>query len=333
MLRKLSRLAITASPILALSIIGNTSLAEERKEIGSRYEDDAWYDVSEWFDGNDYNPTDEAIGRWDDERFDYRDKQTSDDQDNDNEMVDASEFYGSDYDDGYGRYVDEDRDGNFESYSRYYDSDNDNIYDSHANYRDNDRDGTYEDYEFSELGGKSEHAVRAEQVAQSAQKGLSGKAEKVTGKVTDSKHVKRLGGIALLLQIDTKDDESIWVDLGNSSAQVFKGDTLTAFGPVTKAGDNRVLVATTIETQGQQRAIERTGRKYSGTVQSTRTAKVRGDQRTVAKLKTEDGKMLTVDMGSVERNKKVKEGDKVSVTGVPVKVGDRVILIADQNSL
>ena len=27
------------------------------------YEDDAWYDVSEWFDGNDYNPTDEAIGR------------------------------------------------------------------------------------------------------------------------------------------------------------------------------------------------------------------------------------------------------------------------------
>src|SRR4051812_37629482 len=33
------------------------------------YEDDAWYDVSEWFDGNDYNPTDEAWWRWDDETY------------------------------------------------------------------------------------------------------------------------------------------------------------------------------------------------------------------------------------------------------------------------
>ena len=49
------------------------------------------------------------------------------------------------------------------------------------------------------------------------------------------------------------------------------------------------------------------------------------------KLDTEDGKKLTVDMGDPAAAKNLKEGSKVTVTGVPVKVGDRVILIADSN--
>jgi hypothetical protein len=35
------------------------------------YEDDAWFDISEWLDGNDYNPTDEIAGKWDDETYDW----------------------------------------------------------------------------------------------------------------------------------------------------------------------------------------------------------------------------------------------------------------------
>ncbi|GAA4467919.1 hypothetical protein [Novipirellula rosea] len=330
--KKLTRLSIAIAPLLGVALLSPNVSADEPEDVGSRYEDDAWYDVSEWFDGNDYNPTDEAIGRWDNETFAYRDKQTSTDNDNDVETVDADEFYGEDWDDGYGVYTDADNDGNYESYSRYHDTDGDYLNDSYVTYKDDDGDGMYDTYDFSEIAGK--HAVHSSNVAQSTQKGLSGKSVKVEGKITESKFVNRLGGLALMLQVQANDGKSVWVDMGtNSNFQLFKGDSLTAFGPMTKAGNKQVLIATTIETKGKQVAVTRTGRKYSGTIQSTKTANVRGEKRTVAKVKTGEGKTLTVDMGSGDPAKKYKEGDKVSVTGVPVKIGDRVILIADTTTL
>ncbi len=330
--KKLTRLSIAIAPLLGVALISPNVFADEPIAAGSRVEDDAWYDVSEWFDGNDYNPTDEAIGRWDNEHFDYGDKQTSTDNDNDIETVAADEFYGEDYDDGYGVYADNDKDGNYESYSRYHDTDGDYLNDSYATYKDDDGDGMYETYDFSEIAGTD--AIHSSNVAQTTQKGLSGKSVKVAGKITESKFVKRLSGLALMLQVQTNDGKSVWVDMGtNSRFQLFKGDSLTAFGPMIKAGNKQVLVATTIETQGKQAAVKRTGRKYSGTIQSTKMANVRGEKRTVAKVKTDDGKTMTVDMGAGEPAKKYKRGDKVSVTGVPVKIGDRVMLIADTTTL
>lgn len=324
---KLQRLAIAIAPALAL-LCSAPILADDAKDVGSRYEDDAWYDVTEWFDGNDYNPTDEAVGRWDDEKFNYADKQTSTDNDNDVETVDADEFYGEDWDDGYGTYTDKDGDGNYETHSRYHDTDGDYLNDSYATYHDDDGDGMYDTYDFSKIAGK--HAVHSSNVAQSTQEGLSGKAEKISGKITASKNVRRLGGLALMLKVDSSEGKSIWVDMGTNSAfQLFDGDSLTAFGPITNAGNKEVLVATKIQTQGKQVPVTRTGRRYSGKIQSTRTANVRGDKRTVAKVKTDEGKTLTVDMGAVEQTKNLKKGDRVNVTGVPVKIGDRVILIAD----
>lgn len=332
--KKFTCLAFATTLLLGIALLSPHVVADEPADAGSRHEDDAWYDVSEWFDGNDYNPTDEAIGRWDDERFQYYDKQTSNDNNNDIVTVDADEFYGEDWDDGYGVYADTDRDGKYESYSRYHDTDGDYLNDSYATYKDDDGDGMYDTYKFSELGGKNKLAVLGSNVAQTTQRGLSGKTVKVSGKITESKYVKRLGGLALMLNVQTTDNKSMWVDLGSNSAyQLVKGDSLTVFGPISKAGNKQVLVATTIETQGQQRAVNRTGRKYSGTIQSKRVANVRGDKRTVAKIKTDDGKMLTVDMGAVEQSGKYKQGDEVTVTGVPVKVGDRVVLIADVRTL
>lgn len=66
--KKRMMLAAALSAAVALPI----TCVRADNEFGANtpfYEDDAWYDVSEWFDGNDYNPTDEAIGRWDDEVF------------------------------------------------------------------------------------------------------------------------------------------------------------------------------------------------------------------------------------------------------------------------
>ncbi|MGB7327326.1 MAG: hypothetical protein WBD31_20790 [Rubripirellula sp.] len=327
---KIWKLIACSLPVLMVTS-AKAQTATDPENVGSRYEDDAWYDVSEWFDGNDYNPTDEAIGRWDDEKFDYYDKQTSTDSDNDHELVDAKEFYGEDYDDGYARYYDQDRDGNYERMSRYHDTDGDYLNDSYATYRDDDGDGMYETYDFSEIAGNS--AVHSSNVAQKTQKGLSGKAHQVTGTVKETKLVKRLGDISLLAHVNADSGESTWVDFGSNGTllQLFKGDALTVFGPITKRGDKEVLVATTLERDGQQRPIERIGRRYTGTVQSTKQAKVKGEQHRMAKLKTDEGKMLTVDMGHPKSDQDVKEGSKVTVTGVPVKLGDRVVLIADQN--
>ena len=62
--------------------------AEEVNRGTPYYEDDAWYDVSEWFDGNDYNPTDEVWFRWDDERYQAADD-TGSDVDNDQPFSDS----------------------------------------------------------------------------------------------------------------------------------------------------------------------------------------------------------------------------------------------------
>ncbi|WP_372896243.1 hypothetical protein [Stieleria sp.] len=330
--KKLLRIGIAASPVL-LALMTTPLHAVDDENAGPRREDDAWYDVSEWFDGNDYNPTDEAIGRWDDEQFGYFDSLSSTDSDNDRESVPAEEFYGEDYDDGYATWRDDDNDGTYESVSRYHDTDGDKLNDSYATYRDDDGDGVYDNYEFSELSSTPDNAVHSSKIAQSTQQGLSGKSYKVTGTVADTKLVNRLGEISLLVQIEGAEGNVDWVDFGSSGTtlQLFKGDKFTAFGPVAKRGDKNVLVATTLEQDGKQRKIERTGRRYSGTIESTRTAKVKGEEHLVVKIKTENGKKLTVDMGDPASAKDAEKGSEITVTGVPVKIGDRVILIADQS--
>ncbi|NNE01201.1 MAG: hypothetical protein HKN47_28130, partial [Pirellulaceae bacterium] len=260
--------------------------------------------------------------------------QTSSDQDNDTETIDAEEFYGTDYDGGYASFRDDDNDGFYESYSRYHDLDGDRLHDSYATYRDTNRDGQYDDYKLNQTVAGTPNAVHRSKVAQSTKEGLSGKREQISGKIVDTKYVKRLGQPSYLLHVQSQDGKKMWVDMGsNSTYQLFKDDSVTAHGPIVKMGDKRVLLATMVDIDGKQRAVPRTGRRFSGTVKSTRTAKVSGQEHLVAKLETESGKMLTVDMGDVADNKTVKKGDNVEITGVPVKVGDRVVLIADKNSL
>ncbi len=335
MTNRIKRLAFTTVPVMVLSAFTFPLSADEPNDAGTRYEDDAWYDVSEWFDGNDYNPTDEAIGRWDDETFSYYDNQASSDSDNDTaEMVDANDFYGEDWDDGYGRYADADNDGNYESYSRYHDTDGDGLNDSYATYRDTNNDGMYDGYKFSELGNNTKHDLPSSKVAQTTASGLSGKRVRVTGTISEVKNVKRLRGLERLLNVKTADGNAVWVDMGNGGTYgLFKDDTVTALGPIVKAGNKKVLMATSIETRGKQLPIEREGRQYSGTIESTKTATVHGEKHAVVKIKTEDGKKLTVDMGMPAKNNKYQKGESVDVTGVPVKIGDRVILVADTTKL
>jgi len=229
--KRMKLLACIAPVVMApmmMSPTAHAQVADEREDRGRFYEDDAWYDVSEWFDGNDYNPTDEAIGRWDNEVFEYHDALTSSDEDSDGDWIDSEEFYGEDYDDGYARFADNDRDQNYETYSRYYDSDNDRLYDSHVTYYDRDRDGTYDEYDFNALSHTPDNAVPSSEIGN-----LNGKPQTIDGQVAETKVIKRLDRLTHLAHIKGQDGKSLWVDLGEDGLllQVYKGDELTATGP------------------------------------------------------------------------------------------------------
>lgn len=326
--------AITLGPAATMHRASAQTGDYDREDQGSKVEDDAWYDVSEWFDGNDYNPTDEAIGRWDDEVWSYNDARTSSDSDNDNLIIDAETFYGDDYNESYETYEDRDQDGNYERASRYVDSDGDYLNDAYVTYEDADNDGMYDTYDYSQLSQTTQSAVHPSNVAQSVKEGLSGKRHTVSGTVEDHKMIKRLDNLALMLHVQSDDGEKLWVDLGSQSldTQLFKGDRAEFHGPIIKRGNKQVLLATevTIPEAGSMK-IARTGHEYNGVVESTKTAKVRGKEHHVVKLKTDEGKKLTVDMGDVANNEAPKKGDDISITGVAVKVGDRVVVVADQN--
>lgn len=313
-----------------LAAIAMTSYAVADERATSKQEDDAWYDVSEWFDGNDYNPTDEAIGRWDNERFSYNDNRNSGDADNDDEAVDSKSYYGDHHDDGYAWFSDDNKDNRYESYSRNYDTTGDGLYNGRANFRDDDNDGVYDKYSYRSYDNNPESRQRGETLAKNELKDARSDRHSVSGKVTKTDMVKEHGDISLIAKINSQDGQEVCVNFGSNATdlQIFKGDTITVSGPMTKVGDKKVLLATELELKGENRQIERSGRSYTGTVKSTRNAKMGDKQRNVAKIKTDDGKMLTVDLGDSVSGQRLSEGDKVTVTGVPVRAGDRVVLVA-----
>ncbi|MCA9171482.1 MAG: hypothetical protein KDB23_27625, partial [Planctomycetales bacterium] len=135
-------LAFALGALSTFSHLLDANAANESVKNSPYYEDDAWYDVSEWFDGNDYNPTDEAIGRWDDETYDRADALTSSDTDNDidwnasrygyydNDKLSDNKWFYDYYDYGNLDYSDYDDDGYWDYTANYYDYDNDGVYDS-----------------------------------------------------------------------------------------------------------------------------------------------------------------------------------------------------------
>lgn len=297
------------------------------------YEDDAWYDVSEWFDGNDYNPTDEAIGRWDDEVFTFAANATSSDNDNFLNWGDYGYRTGNDsdwfydyYDDGYSYW-----DNRY--YSSYYDTDDDGVYDAYSSYSDTDGDGFYEDFDYYTFNSDSEDQDKSRMQAQSQQKQMKSTKYQVSGNVEDTKMVSVRDRIHLIAMVKQSDGQPVMVDLGpnQTGTQLFEGDQVTATGHVLKVGDKQVLVASEASMSNGSIAIDRSGKKYQGTIEKVKAMAVRGTEHTLAKVKTADDKTMLVDLGpasNLDRN--LEQGAQITVQGVPVKVKDRVMLMAQK---
>ena len=304
----------------AVALVATPVSADER--ASSKYEDDAWYDVSEWFDGNDYNPTDEAIGRFDSERFSYIDNATSSDRDNDDE-ADRGE-----YDDGYSSYVDADRDSYYEKHSRYYDADNDNVPDVYAEFSDDDADGRYENVRKTDLSGRKYDSTEVDRQIADVQKNVSSRGQTVQGKVVETGMAADRTEVRLIATVRSSDGD-VKVDMGEQGItfQLFEGDTVVATGPMIKRDGEQVLLANEVETKGTRREIKRGGRTYTGTVTDVATRQVAGKPHRRVKMKTDQGKMITIDMGEASSGPRLSKGQSYTVTGVPVRVADRVILL------
>ncbi|MBT8484949.1 MAG: hypothetical protein KJO43_05170 [Phycisphaerae bacterium] len=327
---------------LALSIAPTTLADEEVEDRGPYYEDDAWYDISEWFDGNDYNPTDENAGRWDDETYDaYQDNSGDSDNDRwfgfDSRYDDDNWFYDY-YDDGDLATFDGDEDGVFEYAYRYVDVDGDGLYDGWYHARDWNRDGEFDTFTFYALNkaasikGSNPHSASSSQHRSNAMDRTS-KRQMVRGTIASTKKVAVRDSKHLCAKVKRNDGSTTFVDLGPvrdlDHLDLDSGAPIVAWGPRTKVGDKSLIVAQKIKANGQTASVDRSLRTVNASVTSTRTVPVRGTTHQLLIVTPRNGKKCAVDVGPVSGNlPSIQTGDKVTLEGTMVRANDRRVLMA-----
>ncbi|HEX6960947.1 MAG TPA: hypothetical protein VF175_03715, partial [Lacipirellula sp.] len=282
--------------------------------------------------------------------------------DNNNKDDDWYYDYYDDFDYVYYDYLD---DGLYDYVYDYYDYDDDGYYDAFASFQDTDGDGLFDDYDYYAFNvstsaddsqdSSSQTAANNQGQKQEPKARGSSKQFQASGKVEQAKRVQvRHGGQRLIVQLKSDQGKMFLVDLGRpqelsgqqqqqgqaaqqGAAQqgqqnlpVKPGDQLTAKGPVIKVGDKQVVLAQTVTINNQQRQINRAGRTINGQIATLKTVKVRGQEHQMAILNLQSGKQALVDMGPADKLQTgLKEGDQVQVSGVPVKVQDRMVILAN----
>lgn len=318
--------------LLAILLGATTCYADfEWEKTTTYYEDDAWYDVSEWFDGNDYNPTDEEFGEWDDEVFQW----DPDEIDIDNDWnygyatVNDDDWFYDYYDEGVYSYYDY-GDDLYDFGSRFYDYDNDGTYDAYAAWYDWDSDGLFDDYNyysFNEAASAKQERQAKEQAPTESRK------QQVSGEIQNVKQVQVRGHKNLVVAV-RQDVDELYVDLGPANDldqyDIAKGQQITATGPKVKVGEKPLVVAQTMELNGKQVQIDRSRRQIQGKVADTRRVQLWGREHLIAMVQPQDQKgKVAVDLGPADRLKaNVQKGGLLSFRGVPVKVQDKKFLMA-----
>lgn len=301
------------------------------------YEDDGWLDITEWFDGNDYNPTDETWWRWDDEVY-QASQDTGTDSDSDSWFGYTSrgdnDWYYDYYDPYVYTYYDRDRDDLYEYGSRYYDFDNDGLYDAFASYSDLDGDGLYDDYDFYSFSdnksGKQQKSQK--QVARNS------KSQTITGEVQQAKLVKVRGGDQhLVVSIKPQQGQkAVVADLGkvenlkNSKPNI--GEKITIKGLNAQVGDHTVILAQSLDGKGQKVQIDRNPRTITARVLDTHKAKIRGQEHLIAMVQPaqkDKNQKMAVDLGRANQLKvNLNKGDTLAFRGFAVKVKDKPLFMA-----
>jgi hypothetical protein len=326
---------------MAISLVGlfaapSQLTAEEWEEHTPYYEDDALLDVTEWLDGNDYNPTDERFGVWDDEFYDSDAIEYDVDDDyllGYDESNDADDWFYDYWEPPYW-YYDADGDSYDHAYA-YYDFDGDGVYDSITTYYDWDENGWYEDvnhYSFTTLS--DDQKSNAGRLTAQASDRQSSKRTKITGEVSDKKTVSVRGTRHVVTRIKARDGTESIVDLGPEkglqNVTIDTGAAITVEGPMTKAGDKPILLARKVTVEGKTHELDRNPRAFTGTVVDRRNVAVRGEQHTLLVLQLDNGKQRLVDLGRTDRLQEIdlRKDAQITVRGVPMNINDRPLVMA-----
>lgn len=247
----------------------------------------------------------------------------------DNRYGDDNWFYDY-YDDGYLDYDDFDNDGSLETVSRYYDYDGDGFYDGVSTYYNTDGDDTFDTtgyYSFNDNANRSNQQRSNQQNMQDA------KQQSASGTVLRTKRVSLPDGKHLVVEVETDRGKALAVDLGPtaelSEFDLQKGDDVEIRGMMTQIGNKRVLMASRLTMNGDTRQIQRKRRKFQGQITSTKRVKIRGNEHFVA-IVEQNGKQRAIDLGPADSlgQWNLQQGDRITVSGPPVKVQDRVIVMA-----
>lgn len=315
-------------------------------------ERDRWVDVSEWFDGNNYNPTNEVVDRLTDQierrnrlganttaNFDYgrRDNWYGFETNSD-----ANWFYDY-YNHGYYFATDPKTDTGVQTSYRYYDTDNDGFYDAYATYIDRDRDGKYDDERFYTFDDETDANGNADtddlklDPALAKNDDLISLRQSISGTVTQTKQTRTPSAMhtVIVVKSDENAQQTTFVDIGPTTSgdswSVKKGDKITAEGPVVGIGDKRLMLADKIEFEGESYVISQQQQAWDGVVVDTKKMDVRGQSQLMAIVYTPDKKRVLVDLGAADQSKfDLKQNDQIVVRGVPMKIDNRQVVRAHQ---
>ncbi len=183
--------------------------------------------------------------------------------------------------------------------------------------------------------------------------------QKLSGKIVDTRNFTARGQQHTAAIIKTGQDKKVLVDLGPADSlnvDLQKGDQIEVQGAPAKVNDRAMMLACSLRHDGEKVTIDRSssqkpqsqnasrnaqtarssgsnsdsnnsanrdsqsqGRTISGEVLSMKRLDVRGTERQVAKLKSDNGELL-IDVGPAEKfQRDLRKGDQVTVTGTLTK--------------
>jgi len=314
--RNLFPLAVIAGALYWLLGSGATLRADEWETNTPYYEDDAWYDATEWFDGNDYSPTDESVGVWDNETYDLT-SETGVDGDND---WDNSLYGDNDYDYGYSDYGDEysdygydyDYDGSPEAYGAYADDDYWYDYDYDDPYVDDSEDFVNDIYGYDGLYDSDDwfydyYDDGYSYYSDFNNDGLYDYNYRYFDFDNDSYY----------------DAYSVYTDWDGDG--LFEDYDYYSLNDIGGTNENQ-------QKAKDQSSKEAKEQRIGGEVVQVKKVSVKDTKNLLVQIEKDGGQKLFVDLGPANNLEDfdISEGDQISVRGPVTKVGEKKLLVAQQ---
>ncbi len=215
---------------------------------------------------------------------------------------------------------------------RFRDVDGDGVYDGFQSYRDKDNDGKYDEYDQYDFADPTkDDNVDNDEFVDSQRHTITGQIDGIkSAKVNGSAHtIVRLKGDKLSVPV---------IDLGPVSnlenTKINEGQAIEASGPIMRIGEKEVLVAESAKISGKEIVISRSGQPLAGVILDKLAVDVQNGAHSMVVVKTaEDGNRL-VDLGDSNKLKaKLEPQTQIVVWGVPVRMRDQTVLLAERVQL